>query len=313
MNPALCARFGFYSIYAVAHRAASAASTIALYAHNTLGKQYLEEDIDKLARTADQLGISPARWWDDRSVTTERLQETLQALFGMGRVRVARRAIRSCACGKIEMLAQVTPYGTKTLIQKGLSRCCTTALTTEERPVLLTSALPYVRPSVYPVWAARELFATRDRLQGSSLLLSRSTPRPFSVLLDGRRWYLDTDIVWALLAVWMREEGRALRELVVGVSTLRQALIVAFFAALADAPPLEQVYCVPKVYFQPVHGVDTLQRAVARFGSRRVVHALLWAALSERKEYTLHGGTFPRMRDVEVSAPITVLRSALCV
>jgi hypothetical protein len=56
----------------------------------------------------------------------------------------------------------------------------------------------------------------------------------------------------------------------------------------------EQIHFLPKIRFEPVAQISTLQKAIERFGAQRIRNALLWAALSGRKDMTLSGSLFPR-------------------
>lgn len=312
MSPAHGSKVGFYSIHALTHYCAQHAGAMPAYALNTQGKCFAPTAIPLLKDTAARLALIPAQWWHDTSITPARLQHTLESLYAEGHIRVRRREVRHCTCGTIELFAHVSPYSKKTMMRNGSSLCCNSTLRTTTRDVLVTRPMPpCTTPCVYPNWAAREYQTKHQLLVGSELLVSRYTPRPHSIVLAGSKWHIDTDVLWWLLGTWLDEDVGHLQELVVGTSTLRHAVVVSHMAALSSNAPPTRVYCVPKVFFQPIHGIETIEAAVARFGHHRVVHALLWCALSEQKRITLHGALFPTMHDGPLDLPFEILRPAL--
>jgi hypothetical protein len=165
--------------------------------------------------------------------------------------------------------------------------------------VIVTQPLPQINlPKVFPLWAAQELHESLVRLEGSRLLISRSGERILKISSpSGKKWDIDNDIIWRLYPLFLKTEGKELRHMITGVSVIWQTAIILMLASMLGLEPIDSVRCLPKVYFQPVNGVRTLEEAVSRFGPGIVSNALLWASLSEKKKITLSGSLFPCMKE----------------
>lgn len=313
MDPGHAKKPGFYSIFMFADAVADAYGLPLVCGLNTLGKQTASNDtLEQLRDTLTLLNIRPYGWWADSMLNDILAQNTFDALLAAGCIRTTTRDICRCSCGNVEHLAGIELFSTKTLIKEGRSLCCHTRITESREEVLTTLPLPDIPlPTVYPKWAEREFRTKMAKLAGSELLLSRTTPRRYRIVQGSRSWYIDNDAVWWLYMRWLYASAYQPTHLVVGVSTLRQAAVICTISALLGLPVPTHVYCLPKVFFAPIHGTTSLESAIARFGIDRVRNALLWSALSQRKEYTLSGSLFPAMRNAPVEKQYALERSYL--
>lgn len=313
MDPGHANKPGFYSIFLFTHAVARKHGLPAVFGINTLGKRATSSDAStRLCEMLILLQATPHAWWADSLLNDEIVQNTINLLFAQGCVKAEKRGIRQCSCGNVEYFADVVLFSSKSLIRDGMSLCCHTHITESHKTVLTTTPLPTIPlPKVYPAWAEREFAVMLEKLAGSKLLLSRATPRRYRIVEGSMSWNIDNDVIWWLYAYWLRRISYGLDHLVVGTSTLRQAAVICSISALVGLSAPKYIYCLPKVFFAPVHNTKTLEGAIKQFGIHRVRNALLWSALSERKECTLSGSIFPSMRNVEVEAEHTLKRSSL--
>lgn len=295
-------KMGFYSLFAFAHSLGAEMGVESVYAINNFGVNSDPDSFDLLKKTADLLDIEPREWWADEELEKAEIEAALQEMFECMASIIENREISRCICGNIEYLADAKLYGRKTLLDGGISKCCNSVVGRKSEEVLVTAPLPKVEtPKVYPVWAQKELSVKLENMRGKKLLISRATERRFKIQVNDRLWNIDNDIMIWLYSKWLQKKGYNLKHLVVGVSTLHQAALITTVSNLLGIPPPEHIYCLPKVYFDPVHGVDTIEKAVYRFGKVRVVNALLRCASSRRKSITLSGSTFPSERDDKIN------------
>ncbi len=318
VSPSHAKKPGFYSLFSFVYHLGMTENMQTIAALNTLGKSADVSTIHLMESTLDILGIQPNVRWNDETIDHNSMSTLLQTLFKKNLIGVETRNIRRCSCGMIEYFDGIDLYGSKTLVHEGYSMCCHTRIIKIRKQVLVTAPLPKPStPKVFPSWAAREFEAKMKKLAGARLLISRSTPRRHSVRLGGYDWNIDNDLVWWFFSKWLSEKKYILTHLVVGTSILHQAAILSAVSALIEVPVPTHIYCLPKVSFIPIHGVVTIGQSVERFGSVRITNALLWSALSGRKEFALHGSIFPKMRDTVVknidTMSITSLRRLLCV
>lgn len=298
VNPIHATKFGFYSIFAYAKALAQTEQLSTVYGINICGKPGAGDLIPKLQDSVEFLEISPTRWWIDSSITTGAMSSEAEQLLERGFIKESEREIRRCSCGNVEYLGGVTLFGKgKTLIDGKYTMCCHSQVFSRREKVLLTAPLPLVKTStVFPVWANSELTAVLKTLEGSQLLVSRKTKRIFQVISStGVSWELDNDMLWWLYLQWLKGDGFNVQHLVVGASVIRQAGVLLAFSSLLGINLPKTIHCLPKVLFEPVRGVQTLEQVVSRFGKTRTTNALVWSSLSARKQFTLSGSVFPNM------------------
>ncbi|MCR4333858.1 MAG: hypothetical protein NUV60_02495 [Patescibacteria group bacterium] len=310
MSPMHATKLGFYSIFAYAHLLSQSEQLPAVYGVNVCGKSGASDMMPKLRDSIELLNISPARWWVDSSIGDNAVSDEVGRLFEKGLVQEEGREVKRCSCGLVEYLGGVTLLGKgKTLIEGKYTECCRSLVSTSREKVLLTAPLPLVQaPETFPSWANKELQEVLKTLTGAQLLISRGTKRMFRVqLATGSSWELDNDLLWWLYLHWLQEEETSPRHLVVGASVVRQAGVLLAFSALLGIPLPKAIHCLPKVLFEPIHGVENLEQVVARFGAVRTANALVWSALSARKQCTLRGNVFPNMSTV-VPAHVPIIQ-----
>lgn len=315
MSPMHATKLGFYSIFAYANMLAQTEQLSAVYGINICGKPGASTMMPKLQESIEFLDIAPARWWLDSSVTEYAMSNEIEGFFEKGFVQEDEREIRRCACGKVEYLGNVTLLSKgKTLIEGKYTACCHSQVATRCEKVLLTAPLPLVQtPEVFPLWAKGELEAVLKTLAGSQLLVSRGTERIFRISsVIGTSWQLDNDLLWWLYLRWLQYEDFSVRHLIVGASIIRQTAVLLAFSALLGIQLPKNIHVLPKVLFEPVHGVQTLEQVESRFGKIRTTNALVWSALSMRKQFTLRGNVFPNMcTTIPTHVPVAQYRKLL--
>lgn len=299
LSPEHSSHFGFYSLLAYAHKLAKDEDLSVLYGINTIGKGDVEKSLFILKRTIEKLHITPHLWWSDATLEFLRIQEAFTHLQTEGIIEMQQRDISRCQCGKVEYLANVELRGgRKTLAQDGHAKCCNTVIVTSSEQVLLTAPLAITDvPQVFPNWAQKEVVEMLGKFSGNRFLVSRSTRRNFSVHVGDADFWIDTDVVWWLYLYWLNQFDIKVKHLVTGASTVQHICKIFLFSSLLKIPTPKTIHMLPKVLFQSVHGINSVEDATERFGVTRVVNALLWKALSQRKIVTLSGTLFPKMSD----------------
>ncbi|MBX2866664.1 hypothetical protein KTR10_01760 [Candidatus Kaiserbacteria bacterium] len=247
-------------------------------------------------------------------MTQDVIQEVVQTLFDQGLIKKERRQIMRCACGNVEYVSGVVLRGTrKTLLKGEIAACCNSPVTSSDEEALVTAPLPSLTlPETHPSWAASEMRAELDRLEGVQLLISRKTRRIVTVRLEGRSWWLDNDFLWWPYLWKAYQEEAPIRHLVTGASVVRQTCLLLAFSRLIGIPGPHSVHCLPKVHFKSVWGLETPEQLVERFDVSRVQNALIWAALSGRKEFTLQETTISCMNPyIPIDIPLLQSRRML--
>lgn len=312
VDPSHAGKFGFHSLFSFTNYIARLTRGKSVYAINTQGKTVDYDAIGLLKNNLETLKLQPDIWWNDEVVTSSMMQDILSKLFQAGIVRVENHELRRCVCGKIEYFANVRLFGRKSLIKHNLAECCHSTLHVAEERVLVMAPIQAVQlPNVFPKWAAAEFEAEFQKLIGSKLLISRIAKRKFTVQLDGESWNLDTDLLWWFFPVWLQQQNLVLQRLVTGHTTMRQAAIITSLTTLLGVPVPTHVYCLPKVHFETFGNVETVAKAVEKYGYQRIANALLWCSLSKRKDFELGGSSLPSFSDVECHAELFKIRSKL--
>lgn len=313
VSPVHSTQLGFYSLFAYANKLAAERNLRVVYSINTLGKGCVGREMSLLETTIETLALAPSLWWNDSVLQATQIQHVIEDLYERGIVSVQQRDIACCKCGKVEYLASVQLHGgRKALVRNGRAQCCGTDVVVTPQKVLLSAPLSIaVEPQVFPDWAQKESSEVFGKFRGERFLLSRNTPRDFAVMLDDGVFWLDMDVVWWLHLHWLTQLGVEVRHLITGASTLLHACKVVLFGSLLNIHVPKTIHVLPKVLFEPVCGIETTSLAVERFGTKRVINALLWSALSPRKKITLKGTLFPQMVDSVPNIPLRQVRKHL--
>ena len=310
MNPAHASKVGFYSLFAFASELARLLHLPSVFALNLFGKDATEVSVSTLKNNLLELNIEPSFWWIDSDSASSFFQKTLSRLYAKGRIYFTERSIDRCACGQVEYFSDADLYSKKTLIEKGYSRCCHTAIVSRVERVLVASKLPLLNGiAVHPKWAQYEFVAKAKKISVHELLISRHASRQFQVTLDGETVSIDNDVIWWLYTKQLSLVGYRVSHLVVGASILQQAAMLSTMSALVELEPPDNIYVLPKVYFSPVANVDTIGRAIAQFGPQVIKNALIWSALSQRKSITLCGSAFPTISTTPLCGGSILVRS----
>jgi len=308
MNPSHVDKIGFMSIFAYTHAMAVQKQAMSVYAVNLYGKCTSHDALQKFSRAVSTLAITPTEQWVDTCIDTSCMQNVFAKLWHDGFFSEEITDVSRCACGRVEYLANTQLYSSKkSLIKNDCSLCCHTKIITAHEQVILTAPLPRVQiPEVFPLWAGKDLQHVLQELAGTRLLVSRSTERIFQF---STRW-LDNDLVWWLYLYWLQQRDESLQVecLVAGASIVRQVGVLIAFSQLIGTPLPKSVSFLPKVFFDPLKNVRSLDQLIARFGTQRTVNALVWSALSERKQFVLSGSMLPNMNEAEGGIQRTKLR-----
>jgi hypothetical protein len=298
MSPEHANKLGYYSIFAYVNMVARSHGIQSVYATNLYGKRDAGSHNQKLQTTLTTLDLQPNIWWNDESIREDDVASIVGSSICKKAISEEEVEITRCSCGQVEFPSSSKLYGRrKTLIRGKFSLCCNTELLSSVRKSLLTIEIGNVpNPKVSPAWAGSELRHQLVALKGRKLQVSRTSPRRFSFQnKDEKVFHLDNDLLWWLYPRWANDAGVSLNHLVVGASVVRQVAVLLAVADIFEIQPPKNLTFLPKVLFEPVHGVDTIQAAITRFGSSRVINALIRCAKSARKEIVLQGSLFPQM------------------
>jgi hypothetical protein len=284
LNPRHANSIGFLSIPILTH-ALSAGSRKKLLCLNLIGNDGAEENRLKLEESLNLLGLD-FQWSIEADFRGSVLAKT-GALID-SKAKIENRVMLRCNCGKIFMPENFYLKAKKTnVLTENMSKCCSSKIFEEVNKTVFVDVQSLICKDSIP-----EMFPTSARCQFQDLLKSICTREKiilnklYQTEILFREVFYDNDLFWINNFQILEESGIKVDIMVTGISTIRQVVLMYLFGGLKN---IQKIYFVPKINFLPVHGVDTLEKIIKKFGAKKLNDTLVKLATNERQTCIFSG------------------------
>jgi hypothetical protein len=194
-----------------------------------------DEEVNSYVAAIGSLGVSPnAVWRDDSSDFASFVQEAFEIMLSRGILRIERRKIIGCNCGRVEFLQGITLSRRRNIFLEAeggrrICKVCRTELCETEMNICLFSVPIFTDPFLgIPLSAHDEFAAFARRFAGVDYLVSRSRQTQFVFhSKNSGQFGIDPDFVWSMMLPYLQRLGYAAK-FVVGS---RRTMLACFFIA----------------------------------------------------------------------------------
>jgi len=264
------------------------------------------------------LGISPDHVWrDDLNEFGAFAQTAFTDLLSRGLLKIGRRSIAKCPCGKVEFLEGSSSFSIRRRLFResdGLRICklCDQVLRIEDVDVCLFPCSPLPeRFHAVPSFMEQELRNLALSLSGVEYLVSRTRVTHFSLNLPNLRDFdIDPDFLWSLVLPYLHATGHTVQYV---IGSQRNLLACFLVGMLAQAFPglSDPVFVIPPYLIGPRHGnmkmLGSIESLVGKVGAD-VIRVFLLGGLNWNKKESILD---PKYLDYLASLQPTVLTQAL--
>ena len=304
INPRHYNKLGFYGIFAYLNSTANTNMSQDIIMLNTRDGGNEENKLE-LIKKIELLGIKPKNIIEDNNIEDGVSKKVFERLLNKGIIRVSEEQISRCKCGKMQFKAEAKLYRTSTslLSQDGTAKCCGSTLETKVEKVVVTSAIkrPSKLPEFYPKTVQKEIDWFYENTN-HELLLSRETEQKYSVEIDNNKYFIDPDNLMYFYLLYLDELGYKVKELVSGISTVKQVAYMLSFCEMAEVDLPNKISFLPRIDFK---GSDNeyIEKYLEKFGNRKILNALLWATSGSKQTVNMSEDFIKRSSGENVDNP----------
>ena len=227
--------------------------------NNILGeKSQRESELPAHLAFLEESGISfQDRWVDNDRSNEKYVIATVQRGINEGWIVEQNREVFMCGCGKTEFLN--TPENlhegqdrTTYTVCNGEVTCklCGDEAVMRDRDVLVMNLpereIPYV--DIYPNYARLEIEELLKFFKGKEYLLSRNTPKPFSINIEEKKYWIDADMGWLPFIHNLQENNQyRVDVLLTGSRTLKQVALALLVNGRLKANLPSMIISTPRI------------------------------------------------------------------